>query len=123
MENYLQVLEESLYKKLDVLDRIEKLGIRQEQILNTIPVSEDDFDSSIEEKGRLIDELGKLDEAILRLRKGEKLPAALRDHELQGVYKGNRECHIEPDWLLIYRVNDEAIVLTAVRTGSHSDLF
>ena len=53
MENYLQVLEESLYKKLDVLDRIEKLGIRQEQILNTIPVSEDDFDSSRSEERRV----------------------------------------------------------------------
>ena len=81
MENYLQVLEESLYKKLDVLDRIEKLGIRQEQILNTIPVSEDDFDSSIEEKGRLIDELGKLDEGF------ESLYAHIKEQLVAGKSK------------------------------------
>ncbi|NBI92311.1 flagellar protein FliT [Lachnospiraceae bacterium] len=64
MENYLQVLEESLHKKLDVLNRIEKLCSRQEEILSAASVSEDDFDSSIEEKGILIDELSKLDEGF-----------------------------------------------------------
>lgn len=64
MENYLQVLEESLDKKLDVLERIEALCVRQEQILNGDIVSEEEFDSSIEEKGVLIDELTKLDEGF-----------------------------------------------------------
>lgn len=64
MENYLQVLEESLYKKLDVLGRIEKLCARQEQILNADPVVEDEFDDSIDKKGALIDELTKLDEGF-----------------------------------------------------------
>ncbi len=64
MENYLQVLEESLYKKLDVLGRIESLCARQEQILSSEPVSEEAFDDSIEEKGVLIDELTKLDEGF-----------------------------------------------------------
>ena len=68
MENYLQVLEESLYKKLDVLGRIETLCARQEQILSEEIVSEEAFDSSIEKKGVLIDELakGKPMEKILR---------------------------------------------------------
>ena len=64
MENYLQVLEESLYKKLDVLGRIETLCARQEQILSEEIVSEEAFDSSIEKKGVLIDELAKLDEGF-----------------------------------------------------------
>ena len=48
---------------------------------------------------------------------------ALRDHMLSGEYKGHRECHVEPDWLLIYRVDEGELILTAVRLGSHSDLF
>jgi mRNA interferase YafQ len=65
----------------------------------------------------------KIDEAILALRKGEVLPDKYRDHALAGVYNEHRECHIEPDWLLIYRVDKGQLVLTAVRTGSHSELF
>ena len=53
----------------------------------------------------------------------ETLPPQYRDHELIGRYKGFRECHIEPDWLLIYRIEDEALKLFLLRTGSHSDLF
>lgn len=67
MENYLQVLEESLYKKMDVLCRIESANVRQEQILKHIPVETDDFDRTIEEKGELIDELNKLDEGFENL--------------------------------------------------------
>ena len=65
----------------------------------------------------------KLDAAINRLLAGEVLPAAMRDHELAGCYRDHRECHIEPDWLLIYRIDRGQLILTAVRTGSHSDLF
>jgi len=64
IENYLQVLEESLHKKMDVLGRIEEANRRQEQILKSTPVSEEDFDKSIEEKGAFIDELNKLDEGF-----------------------------------------------------------
>lgn len=46
-----------------------------------------------------------------------------RDHELKGNYMGFRECHIQPDWLLIYKVDNRNLILTAVRTGTHSDLF
>lgn len=67
MMNYLQVLEESLHKKMDVLSRIEQMNMRQEQILKADSVSEEAFDQSIEEKGVLIDELNKLDEGFENL--------------------------------------------------------
>ena len=54
---------------------------------------------------------------------GEKLPEKNKDHALTGNWVGHRECHILPDWLLIYRIEDEVLVLTLARTGSHSDLF
>jgi mRNA interferase YafQ len=55
------------------------------------------------------------------LRIPETLPQSNKDHNLIGVYSGYRECHIEPDWLLIYRYTDNELLLN--RTGSHSDLF
>ena len=54
---------------------------------------------------------------------GEPLPEKNRDHDLSGDWVGHRECHILPDWLLIYRIEDDVLVLTLARTGSHSDLF
>lgn len=57
------------------------------------------------------------------LAKGEKLPAKNHDHVLVGDYKGCRECHISPDWLLIYSVENVVKIITLIRTGSHSDLF
>lgn len=60
---------------------------------------------------------------VAALAAGEKLPAKNRDHALGGNWIGHRECHILPDWLLIYRVEDDVLVLTLVHTGSHSDLF
>ena len=51
------------------------------------------------------------------------LPEKNRDHQLSGDYAGCRECHITPDWLLIYEVADEELILYLTRTGSHSDLF
>ncbi len=62
-----------------------------------------------------------LDDIIRALVKEEPLPAANRDHPLQGDYKGYRECHIGPDWLLIYKVEGDGIYF--IRTGTHSDLF
>ncbi len=55
----------------------------------------------------------------------EKLPEKYRDHSLTDSkeYKNVRECHIRPDWLLIYQVNDEELILLLIRTGTHSDLF
>jgi len=69
-------------------------------------------------RGKDTDHLKKL---IVLLAQGRTLPAKYKDHQLKGIYKDCRECHVEPDWLLIYRI--EANVLQLVRTGSHSDLF
>ena len=63
-----------------------------------------------------------LDEVIALLSKGEELPEKYRDHALIGNWLGHRECHILPDWLLIYRIENDVLVLTLSRTGSHSDL-
>ena len=64
-----------------------------------------------------------LEEAIAMLAMGETLPDKHKDHALTGNWVGHRECHILPDWLLIYRIEDEVLVLTLARTGTHSDLF
>lgn len=65
----------------------------------------------------------KLNEVVRLLAMQEALPAKKKDHKLSGDYSGCRECHIQPDWLLIYKVNDAINILNLVRTGSHSDLF
>ena len=62
-----------------------------------------------------------LQQAIDILRIPDVLPSKNRDHSLSGNYSGYRECHIEPDWLLIYRQEEEELFL--YRTGTHSDLF
>lgn len=63
-----------------------------------------------------------LKEVVTLLSMGEKLPEKYRDHALTGNWVGHRECHILPDWLLIYRIENDILVLTLSRTGSHSDL-
>lgn len=67
-------------------------------------------------------DIAKLESTLETLVYGESLPEAMRDHSLGGTYRGHRECHIEPDWLLIYRIDEEGLVLVATRTGSHSEL-
>lgn len=67
-------------------------------------------------------ELELLEDVIDILTQGKTLPEKNRDHELK-ARKGHRECHIQPDWLLVYYINEDVLVLTLVRTGSHSDLF
>lgn len=64
-----------------------------------------------------------LEEIIDKLRRRIPLEKRYKDHELQGRYKGFRECHIQPDWLLVYYVEDDVLVLTLVDTGTHADLF
>lgn len=64
-----------------------------------------------------------LDEIIRKLARGEELPKENRDHALSGNWLGYRECHIQSDWLLIYRVEEGVLILTLTRTGTHSDLF
>ena len=60
---------------------------------------------------------------VIALANGEKLPNENRDHELKGDHRGYRECHIQPDWLLIYKFEDDILILTLSETGTHSDLF
>jgi mRNA interferase YafQ len=64
-----------------------------------------------------------LDAVIEQLALGTPLSEGHKDHELSGSWKGHRECHIQPDWLLIYRIEADVLVLTLSRTGTHSDLF
>ncbi len=64
-----------------------------------------------------------LDDIIRTLSRGETLPEKNKDHALSGNWEGHRECHILPDWLLIYRVEEDVLILTLARTGTHSDLF
>lgn len=65
----------------------------------------------------------KLNCIIYTLAQGKELPRKNRDHMLTGNYRGLRECHITPDWLLIYERKEILKIVTLVRTGSHSDLF
>lgn len=62
-------------------------------------------------------------EIIKKLAAGEELPQKNRDHALSGIYSGCRECHIAPDWLLVYEIENESLFLYLLRTGIHSDLF
>lgn len=64
-----------------------------------------------------------LDEIIQTLRERKPLEPKYRDHALTGDYADFRECHIQPDWLLIYMIDGDNIILTVSRTGTHSDLF
>jgi len=64
-----------------------------------------------------------LEEVITLLAQQQPLPERYRDHSLLGDYVRCRECHITPDWLLIYEIADEELILYLTRTGTHSDLF
>ena len=64
-----------------------------------------------------------MDEVVTKLSNGETLPEKNKDHALVGNYAGKRECHITPDWLLIYEIDNGELILYLTRTGSHSDLF
>lgn len=68
-------------------------------------------------------DIDRLFEVINKLSNGETLELNYRDHELTGNYKGCRECHIAPDWLLVYEVIDDVLVLMLYRISSHSELF
>lgn len=64
-----------------------------------------------------------LEDIVDKLQNGIPLEEKHRDHELKGKFKGFRECHIQPDWLLMYLIEDDVLVLTLVDTGTHSDMF
>ena len=76
--------------------------------------------SSLQPGGLPLDELNTV---VDWLAAGQALPDRNRDHALTGDYIGFRECHIRPDWLLVYRVDGDALELFLFRTGTHSDLF
>ena len=63
-----------------------------------------------------------LETVVTILAKGDALPAKHKDHSLKGTYKGLRECHVTPDWLLVYEIDDDVLYLYLTRTGTHSDL-
>ncbi|MDO4540875.1 MAG: type II toxin-antitoxin system YafQ family toxin [Syntrophomonadaceae bacterium] len=64
-----------------------------------------------------------LEKVVELLALGDALPEGCKDHALTGNWLGHRECHIQPDWLLVYRIDEGVLVLTLTRTGTHSDLF
>ena len=68
-------------------------------------------------------DLSLLDEVVETLRQGKKLDEKYKDHMLSGEFTGYHECHIKPDWLLIYLIEDDILTLTLTRTGTHVDLF
>ena len=68
-------------------------------------------------------DLDKLEAVVSILASGAKLPPQYRDHALTGDMEGLRDCHITPDWVLLYTIQDDVLVLTLTRTGSHADLF
>lgn len=68
-------------------------------------------------------DIDKIENVIDTLLAGKQLSGKFKDHALTGEYIGFRECHVLPDWLLIYRIDNDELVLIAFRTGTHADLF
>jgi len=79
------------------------------------------FKKEVKKAARQQKAMQKLADAIDLLQAGKPLPEHNRDHVLTGNYVGHRECHLSPDWLLIYKLEGGTLIL--VRTGSHGDLF
>ena len=68
-------------------------------------------------------DLTLLNQVVEKLARQEVLPTSLRDHALTGQWSNYRECHIKPDWLLVYRIDEDKVELFLFRTGTHADLF
>lgn len=68
-------------------------------------------------------DMEQLKKVVNILAEGETLPEEYDDHTLKGKYSGYRECHIQPDWLLVYKITEDLLILSLYRTGTHSDLF
>lgn len=68
-------------------------------------------------------DIALIDDCIRKLAAREELAPKYRDHDLTGNWVGHRECHVQPDWLLVYRIEDDDLILVLARTGSHSDLY
>ena len=81
------------------------------------------FDKEVKKAEKRGRNLEQLYDVVGKLSNGEILEPKYKDHPLRGEYKGYRECHINPDWLLIYRKYEDKLILLLARTGTHSDLF
>lgn len=85
------------------------------------------FSSKFKKDYKRVMKQGKDPDVLFRvidlLGREQPLPDQYRDHALSGNYTGHRECHLQPDWLLIYKQELDRLTLTLTRTGSHSDLF
>lgn len=90
-------------------------------MLDIVPSNQFKKDLKLAQKRGL--KLDKLRTVVNTLAARQTLDEKYRDHSLTGNYRDFRECHIEPDWLLVYRVNEDELELFLFRTGSHSDLF
>jgi len=88
-------------------------------VRNVIGVAQ--FRRDVKLAGKRGNDLSKLREAILLLAAGTPLPPRYQDHPLRGTWAHHRDCPIEPDWLLIYKIDGDDLYL--VRTGTHADLF
>ena len=88
---------------------------------NIIPTTK--FKKDLKKASKRNLKIEKLEKVIDILANGEMLSEKYRDHELSGNYSGCRECHIEPDWLLIYEIHNDKLILILTRTGTHADLF
>ncbi len=86
-----------------------------------IPVYSKQFSKDIKRIQKRRKSQNKLKVVIQKLVNGERLNPIYKDHKLIGNYKGRRECHLEPNWLLIYKIKEDEIIFE--RTGTHSDLF
>jgi mRNA interferase YafQ len=87
------------------------------------PVTTKKFEKDYSRMSKRGFDLSAIDEIMVELIKANKLPAKNHDHKLSGNFAGRRECHIKPDWLLIYKIETKANEIIFERTGSHSDLF
>ena len=85
------------------------------------PVRSSQFKRDVKKAEKRGKQMGKLRDMLLLLINGQPLPEAYRDHPLKGSWKGHRGAHIEPDWVIVYRIEGNDLHLT--RTGTHSDIF
>jgi mRNA interferase YafQ len=87
------------------------------------PVTSSKFKKDLKRSKKRNKDLLKIKYIMQKLTDGETLTAINKDHPLTGNYSGRRECHIEPDWLLIYKIDLSVMEIIFERTGTHSDLF
>ncbi|RJR47071.1 MAG: type II toxin-antitoxin system YafQ family toxin [Deltaproteobacteria bacterium] len=87
------------------------------------PVYTRQFERDLKRLRRGGHDLNLLKEVLAKLIAGERLPPKFKEHRLRGAWKGRSECHIRPDWLLIYKIDRKQNLICFERTGSHVDLF